>query len=344
MTLNEQIQQNRSINDCPPLISVVMPVYNTEAYVGEAIESVLNQTFTDFELIIVDDGSTDRSLEIINSFAKKDSRIRIFVNESNLGVSKAITRGFKLARGKYIARMDADDICLPHRFEKQIGFMQENPGVGLLGTWGKVIDVDGNFVANWKMPTQTEFIKWVLLWESPLIHPSVLASRNYLLEGLPFQFNHGQDYELWDRMAQFVNIENLPEIHLIRRSQPNSIGQTQPQSQRTTKMKISQRAVNRLIAPQKMPLSVFEFMEHPTNESEKLAEAIGLIYKAEQIYTKKIRDTKIIAKIRVDAAGRQIRLYEKSGAKLSRKSFWQIFKLRPRYIKRLLKTIIGRLF
>lgn len=120
-----------------PEISVVLSVYNDAKYVGVAIESVLAQTFTDFELIIIDDASTDESLSIARDFA--DERIRIVENEENLGLTKSLNKGISLAQGKYIARMDSDDICLPTRFEKQVAYLDAHPDVGVCGGWVELI-------------------------------------------------------------------------------------------------------------------------------------------------------------------------------------------------------------
>ena len=114
-------------------VTVLMPVYNAEQYLREAIGSILHQTFTDFEFIIINDGSTDRSEEIIKSYT--DTRIRYYKNESNLKLIATLNKGFDLAGGKYIARMDADDISLPNRLQLQFELMEKNPEVGLCGTW-----------------------------------------------------------------------------------------------------------------------------------------------------------------------------------------------------------------
>ncbi|TXJ00169.1 MAG: glycosyltransferase family 2 protein [Neisseriales bacterium] len=121
-----------------PIISVVMPVYNAEKYITEAVESILNQTYSDFEFIIIDDCSTDSSYQILQKYAEKDKRIRIFRNDTNR--KQAYTKNFaiKLAKGKFIAFMDADDISLPARFTKQVTFMESHPDIGVCGTWIKV--------------------------------------------------------------------------------------------------------------------------------------------------------------------------------------------------------------
>ncbi len=119
-----------------PKVTVLMPVYNAEKYLKTAIESILKQTFSDFELLIINDGSTDGSEEIIRSF--NDKRIRLFNNEQNLGIIKTLNKGLNLAKGEYIIRMDADDISLPDRLELQVKYMEENPGIGISGTQARI--------------------------------------------------------------------------------------------------------------------------------------------------------------------------------------------------------------
>ncbi|HAS7841575.1 TPA: glycosyltransferase family 2 protein, partial [Vibrio cholerae] len=140
-----------------PKISVVMSVYNGEKYLGEAIDSILKQTFSDFEFIIINDGSTDKTLEIIKSYMKKDDRI-VLVSRENKGLIVSLNEGLDLAKGQYIARMDADDISIKSRFEKQIEFLDSNPDIGVCGTW---VEVFGENIKSkkWKMPTQDPDLK-----------------------------------------------------------------------------------------------------------------------------------------------------------------------------------------
>ena len=118
-----------------PKVSVLMPAYNSEAFVAEAIESILNQTYTDFEFIIINDGSTDKTAEIIDEYAKNDSRIKFINNHKNQGLIAVLNQGLDLCTGEYVARMDSDDISMPQRFEKQVQYMDEHQEVGILGTW-----------------------------------------------------------------------------------------------------------------------------------------------------------------------------------------------------------------
>ncbi len=194
------------------MISVVMPVYNGDKYLHEAIESILNQTYTDFEFIILNDGSADKTEEIILSY--DDPRIVYVKNEENLQIAKTLNKGIALAQGKYIARMDADDISLPERFEKQIKIMEENPEVGVCGTWLKTF---GGKEEIWNMPVSNEEIMMNMLFESSLMHPTVFIRKSVLL---PFvqvydqAFNKVEDYELWIRLSKKTRFKNIPEVLL----------------------------------------------------------------------------------------------------------------------------------
>ncbi len=149
-----------------------MSVYNGEKYLREAIDSILGQTFKDFEFLIIDDGSTDSSVEIIRSYA--DPRIRLIQNEENIGLSRSLNKGLKLARGEYIARMDADDISLPRRLAAQVGLLDKQPDIGLVGTSIQLIDCDGERMHVHRVPTTHAQILWALCFTTPLAHPSVV--------------------------------------------------------------------------------------------------------------------------------------------------------------------------
>ncbi|MDD3266704.1 MAG: glycosyltransferase family 2 protein [Burkholderiales bacterium] len=209
-----------------PMISVVMPVYNAEKYVAEAIESILNQTYSDFEFIIIDDYSTDNSYEIINKYAKADKRIRLFRNEVNKKLPKTLNFGISQSLGKYIARMDADDISLPERFTKQIEFMEQNPDIGVCGSYAEVF-----YASNGLMKVQLDHgsIKsFTLFFLNNLIHPTLMVRKSiFEYDGLWYDENLdglAEDYELWIRfLLNGVRFTNLDEVLLKYRSSPNQI-------------------------------------------------------------------------------------------------------------------------
>ena len=148
-----------------PLVTVLMPVYNGEKYLKEAIESILNQTFKDFEFLIINDGSTDNSVKIIQSF--NDLRIRLIHNESNIGLIKTLNKGLKLSNGKYIARMDCDDVSLPKRLSVQINFMEKHPEIGVCGSWVKIIGLEQKFIN--KYPQKHEEARHIFYLTRPLL-------------------------------------------------------------------------------------------------------------------------------------------------------------------------------
>jgi len=196
-----------------PKVSVLMPVYNTaEEFLREAIESILNQTFTDFEFIIINDGSTNNAKETILSY--EDKRISYVENEQNIGLIKTLNKGLSLAQGEFIARMDSDDISLPKRFEKQVEFFEKNPEIGILGTWFKYIP--SNRVIE---PfTDSKKIKECLLVNSNTIgHPTVMIRKSVIDEfSIKYDENaiYVEDYALWLSLIDKVNFANLDEVLL----------------------------------------------------------------------------------------------------------------------------------
>ena len=207
-----------------PKVTVLMSVYNGEKYLCEAIESILNQTFTDFEFLIINDGSTDKTSEILQSY--RDSRIRIIDNEGNIGLTKSLNKGLRMARGEYIARMDADDVSMPERLEMQIEFIWDNPDVGLVGCWVDVVDVNGIKIDRWELPETHGYIKWRLLFGNCIAHPASLFKTDLaqMLGGYDEKIKYAQDYFLWSKMSFETKIHQIPEVLIKRRVHPNCIG------------------------------------------------------------------------------------------------------------------------
>ena len=190
-----------------------MPVYNAEAYLKEAIGSVLSQTFTDIELLVIDDGSTDSSNAIIRSF--NDPRIRIIENESNLGLISTLNIGLKAIDSKYIARTDADDVCMPKRLEQQVKFMENSPDVGACGTWFDSILDNGEIVPGGRFLTDFQQIRLRHLYQIQIIHgTSVLRNEILKKHGLEFnpEFKHAEDYDLFNRLGDVAQIANVPSV------------------------------------------------------------------------------------------------------------------------------------
>lgn len=204
-----------------PLVSVVLPVYNGEQFLEEAIDSILAQSFTDFELIIIDDGSTDGSLAILRQYQNRDVRIRLIARE-NRNLATTLNELIDLARGNWIARMDQDDIAVPQRFERQLQWLQKT-GADICGSWVQRFGAGDNRVL---MLHQTdEAIKMDILFGSPFAHPSVMM-RAILVKQLHYDkaWEKAEDYDLWERAARSGwHMTNVPEVLLMLRQHPTQI-------------------------------------------------------------------------------------------------------------------------
>ena len=194
-----------------PNVSVIMSVYNGEKYLREAIDSILNQTFTDFEFIIINDGSTDGTREILESYS--DSRIRL-IHQENIGLTKSLNRGLKLARGEYIARQDADDVSYPERLSYQVVFIEKRPDVVLVGTHASFIDQRGTEFSVWRPPATHDAIRKQMLKGNSFCHGSVIFRKECLntVGSYREQFRYTQDYDLWFRISDQYEVANIERI------------------------------------------------------------------------------------------------------------------------------------
>ena len=205
--------------------SVVLPVYNAEKYLDEAVQSVLNQTFRDFEVIIIDDASKDSSWPIIQKYAASDSRIRAYKNEKNLKLSLTLNKGIGLASGKYIIRVDADDISLPDRFQKQIDYMEQNLQVGVSGGAMKMINGEGEPIGERKYSLTDKDLRKRIFMFSPFSHPTLIIRKAILEKSGLFDhsFNPAEDYELYFRLGLYSKFGNLPDYIIKYRVLSNSM-------------------------------------------------------------------------------------------------------------------------
>lgn len=205
-----------------------MSVYNGELYLREAIDSILNQTFNDFEFLIIDDASTDSTPEILCSY--HDPRIRIIRNTENLGLTKSLNKGLKLAKGEYIARMDADDISLPERFDKQVDFLDSHPDIALVGTAKQIIDQEGNTIGTFfslLQPQYRDFLK-----ANRITHGSIMVRQKILekYSGYNELFKKSQDYALWLQMSKEYRLHNIHDVLYKQRIHQKSVSKTGEES------------------------------------------------------------------------------------------------------------------
>ncbi len=194
-----------------------MPVYNGGAYLAPAVESVLAQTFADFELIVVNDGSTDGSWEVIQNYAGADARVRAFT-QSNQGLVAALNRGLAKARGRYLARMDSDDLCLEHRFALQVKTLDARPELGVLGGSLEIIDAEGRPLGKQIYPRGRK-LKERLLHGSFLCHPAAMGRTELFRAagGYRAYYQHCEDYDLWLRLSRLAELDNLADTLLFYR-------------------------------------------------------------------------------------------------------------------------------
>ena len=217
-------------------ISVIMPVYNAEKYLIDAIDSILNQTFINFEFLIINDGSTDKSKEIILSY--NDKRIRYVENETNLKLIKTLNKGIGLANGKYIIRMDADDISMPNRFQEQFDFMELNQDVVLCGSFAEKFGIDkGIFL----VPSSDKEIRETFVVHSPFIHPSVIIRHSTVKENKIIyndKYLHAEDYKFWLELLKIGKVHNIKKVLLRYRTSQDQISNKYSKEQAYTSQKI----------------------------------------------------------------------------------------------------------
>lgn len=212
-----------------PRISVILPVYNGAEHLMQAVETVLGQTLSDLELIVIDDASTDSGLDVLD--AVNDPRMVIHVNATNQGLAATLNIGLDLAQGEFVARQDQDDYSAPRRFETQVGLLESSPNVGLVGTWASILRCDerGHWVAvgGHHHPAADPVLRWRLLWNSPFVHSSVMMRRTTVqaVDGYPRDPAQAwpEDYELWSRIANVARIANVPEVLQFYRQSPGGL-------------------------------------------------------------------------------------------------------------------------
>jgi len=210
-----------------PAISVAMSVYNGERFLEAAVQSVLDQTFGDFELLIVDDGSSDSSPELVRAFARKDSRVRPVLRE-NRGLIASLNELLALARAPVVARMDADDICRPERFARQIAFLNANPDYGVIGSWSEDIDEASQPMQRGGKDhplTHEQLLVAISAGEQLICHPAAMYRRDVVLSvgGYHAAFRHCEDLDLWLRLASVTRLGNLPERLVRYRRYPDQV-------------------------------------------------------------------------------------------------------------------------
>ena len=216
-----------------PLVTVLMSVFNGETYLKKAIDSILKQSYSDFEFLIINDGSSDKTAEILEHEAKRDSRIKV-IDQDNQGLVASLNCGLKKACGQFIARIDADDIAYPHRLEKQVAYMAEHPDLLALGSAITLIDDQGRTLKQIDYPTGTQEVRSAMMLGSKLAHPAVIMRREQVLQIGAYReaCRHAEDYDLWLRLLELGEIDNLDEPLLYYRQHDEKISLKESFAQR----------------------------------------------------------------------------------------------------------------
>jgi glycosyltransferase involved in cell wall biosynthesis len=222
VTSTSSVTETRTLNPNPTL-SIIMPVFNAGQFIKESVQSLVNQSFADFELIIVDDGCTDQSMEIVSDFS--DRRIKILANDQNRGIVFSRNRGIEAASGRYIAPFDSDDIAKHDKFEKQIGFLEKNPGFGMIGSWVTLIDEQGKPTGDkWKVNAPPERIPALLLFRNYFAQSSMVIRREVILDGnYTIGYDVVEDYKMWIDITRQHKAWNYPDYLLYYRIHSKSI-------------------------------------------------------------------------------------------------------------------------
>ena len=289
-----------------PLVTVLMSVYNDTEFLADAIESILRQTLTDFEFLIIDDGSTDETASRLAAFT--DPRIRVVRNQTNLGLTLSLRRGVGLALGRYIARFDADDLCLPDRLSKQVAFLEQHPELALLGGACQFIDSEGNLLEFLPQPETDLEIRWFSFLANPFLHSTTMIRREVLVE---HQLNYdeayrtAQDYDLWSRLLECAKGANLSEALIYYRIR-HGITRKKKQEQLNNAFLIAFRMVQQELPEMKIDRQQFTslwtlyFVDHGRSHGNRKdwAAACELYRKLFKCFADKYRNRDSLGRVR----------------------------------------------
>jgi len=252
-----------------PLISVILPTYNGEKTIKNSIESILNQEYKNFELIIINDGSTDKTAEIIKKIS--DPRIKT-ITQKNFGLPNALNTGIKMALGKYIARQDQDDFSHSSRFSKQIELLEQNPNIILVGTWARILGIKGEKIGNHKHPITNYGIKTALLIRNPFVHSSVMIRKDVLLKAGLYETDENlqppEDYELWCRISNYGEFMNIPSYLVEYLYNPDGLSSLSSNKIQINMNKIVYNNLKNYKYESESELKNFISMLYPTQDSE----------------------------------------------------------------------------
>ena len=321
-----------------------MPVFNNESFLAEEIESILTQTLTDFELILINDCSTDRTGEIAQSY--HDDRIRYFSNGRNLGLVTSLNLGLEKARSEIIARMDGDDISMPNRLEEQYQFLLNHQDVGAAGSAVQIIDEYSRPVRMWKFPSDPAMLLWTMIFTNPIAHPSVVMRKSIVQYAGGYRDCAAEDIDLWERLSQATLITNLPIVLLRLRKHSSNITKYNKEIISVSAAEISERIILRItheVPPPGLVAKMYKkCIDHPS-DSLAVSRFIDNLYR---LYVTTPGLSPVARNnIRLDAARRLLRFVKvKNIPIVQRRHFlWSAMVLDPFVLFRAFTTSISTL-
>lgn len=329
-----------------PKISVLMPVFNCRQYIEESVNSIINQTFTDFEFLIIDDCSTDGTFEYLQSLS--DPRINLIRKTQNSGHTISLNMGLELAKGEYIARMDGDDVSLPERLTKQVDFLETHPEIGVLGTRVQIMDAFGNISHTLQFPTQHGVLRWSLCFYNPIVHPSVIMRREIIERagGYNPDMKHAEDYDLWRRLSGLTRLSNLQDVLFCLRKHDANVSILNPPEERRFSVQVSRQMISHILN-EDVPAVTVQCLWDSRSQSAYYARHVAeLVYRLYQSIVSDV-ELPVLEKhaIRRDAAGR---MYVLSRSWVKDISVWGVLVracyLDPLLVLRIAKQRLLRLF
>lgn len=248
-----------------------MAVHNSANYLRQALESILNQSYSDFEFIVIDDGSSDNTSSILAEYALQDRRIVLVRNQTNLGLARSLNTGLGLAQSEFIARMDADDISLPERLATQVSVLDKCPEVGVLGTAACLIDSCGSLGQRVQYPERHDQLHWIMcFFENPIIHPSVMFRKKLVkdLGGYDETYTTSQDYNLWSRVLEKARLANVQDVYLYLRKHEDNISHLRRKQQQEFSLEISASLVSRMLNTTLKPAQLQHYCDFLWNQTK----------------------------------------------------------------------------
>lgn len=325
-----------------PVVSVVMPVYNSEKYIDEAVNSILNQTFSNFELIIVNDSSTDSSWEKVLKY--QDPRIVLLQNEKNVGFIRSYYKGLSAARGQFVAHMDSDDISFLDRLQVQLEYLESHREVSVVGTRIQYIDENGS-ISNkiWSPPSNPMVVKWTLFFEDSIADPTTMIRRNAIDEirhNLPTT-NVACDYEIWLRLSKKYMIANLDEVKLYYRVHGKNYSYSHQEQLHEEEIALKKSALEDFMKIQ-VDEEMVKFIAHPESGNPEIADkALSLLIDFRNLFLRKTsltaEENKRIHEDFINRLYPLLSLYPKKGRFLRYYLF--LIRIDPEYRRKLAQRI-----